>query len=473
MAPFFDESTMMQNRAAENLIDDLYGPHLDNVAYQYYARDIRSGIRTHSMMPHTSFVYEFFLFNSLYQVDWSSSHRSVIYHSREDCGESKMQRKFISFLKERSADYPQYIYRAFFPLIYFETAGEWTSVVPDSRIDEEKGDNFFKNINLLKSLLESCKTPSEMPTSNKTFDILQKCTYFIYLVRNNIFHGAKKLGDIYEPNQRRRIEIYDTFLKGINSLFFLLSGRKKAACDYIPCPLHISSEIVREIMNKEDILTAIARGMMKTADSQLIMQFFKQVNKQKTTKYLSKRSSLFYPSASRDFITPILLGLPYCTQFYFFEISRINPRRQHIPDSILNLRNILWKIIGAKRPVELVYSAHDNVDCLDFEYDGLPRRIHWVHEDNTEIFNKDVELQFYFHRGDSWGEGGSGQQWDSKYLPELQKLIPSGSFAFYVTDGVPGGFQSECATETFDITVPFIDRNRTYYCGKLLSLQRG
>jgi hypothetical protein len=201
--------------------------------------------------------------------------------------------------------------------------------------------------------------------------------------------------------------------------------------------------------------------MMKIGDSRLVAQFLKLVPSPGTTNNLSDRSSLFYPSAGTDFITPILLGLPYCTQFYFFEISR----SRHSPA----LGAILRHIKGVHLSESSRWNVCEDTDCLDFEYDGVPRRIHWVHADNMTIFMKGIELQFYFHRGDSWGEGGSGQEWDSTHIPDLTKLIPYGSSAIYVTDGVPGGFKSENTSETFALNLPFIERGRTYRCGRLSS----
>lgn len=214
-------------------------------------------------------------------------------------------------------------------------------------------------------------------------------------------------------------------------------------------------------MDQQSILRATANGMMKIGDSRLVAQFLKLVPPPITTKNLTNRSALFYPSSGSDFITPILLGLPYCTQFYFYERSRGNR-----PPA---LGAMLHHIKGVHVSENSRWNLHEDADYLEFEYDGIPRKIHWVHADNTQILEKDIELKFYFHRGDSWGEGGSGQLWDSILLPELAKLIPSGLSAIYVTDGVPGGFRAENTAETFSFSLPFIERGRTYHIGRLSS----
>lgn len=458
------EAEEMLNRSAEELVTVLHGVHCDNSKLQYYAE--RPNGRRVSIMPLTPFVYEFFLFNSLYQVDWMASNEEtrLVFHPENDCGESKKQKSFISYIKSHAIKKPADLYRAFEPLLHIEKAeGEWTCVTPDSRISKSHGDKFFRDILQLQLLLEQCKKPSEFPTNKKTFRILKECTYFIYLVRNNIFHGSKTLGEVYERNQKRRIEVYDLFLKGLTSLFFLASGKDAAACDFVPCPIFSSSLPTKnsgEVLDQSLILSAIAKRVMKVGDSRLIAQFTKIIPPPEIDVSPSKKASLFYPSAGTDFLTPILLGLPYCTQFYFYERdhSKRPPQIANILRHIEGVRILttppLWKLNGDRQ-------------CLDFEFNGISRRLHWVHADNTAIFNEDVELKFYFHRGDSWGEGGSGQEWDSKLLPELIKLIPSNSSCIYLTDGIPGGFETQYSTETFDLNVPFIERGRAYYCGRL------
>lgn len=282
-------------------------------------------------------------------------------------------------------------------------------------------------------------------------------------MRNNIFHGSKTLGEVYERNQKRRIEVYDLFLKGLTSIFFLAKAKDAAACDFVPCPIFSSSLPIKnkgEVLDQSLILRAIAERVMKVGDSRLIARFTKAIPPPAIDVCPTSKSSLFYPSAGADFLTPILLGLPYCTQFYFYEHHHIARQPQ--------IGRILRHIEGVRIPTNPPQlKQNGNRQSLDFEFNGIPRRLHWVHADNTTILQEDIELSFYFHRGDSWGEGGSGQEWDSKLLPELMKLIPSGSSCIHLTDGIPGGFDAKYSTETFYLNAPFIERGRAYYCGRL------
>lgn len=168
-------------------------------------------------------------------------------------------------------------------------------------------------------------------------------------------------------------------------------------------------------MDRQAILEAVGRKMMKIADARLVAQFLRQYPLPSSPNNLSERASLFYPSAGRDFVTPVLLGLPYCTQFYFFERSPVSSCKGKPPEALHSLCYILRKNINGVDiqldfPRHPWYTKEDDADCLDFKYNGVPRRIHWMHADNTEIFKKNIELQFYFHRGDSQGERGSDQR---------------------------------------------------------------
>ncbi|BCO09217.1 hypothetical protein GF1_15930 [Desulfolithobacter dissulfuricans] len=80
-----------------------------------------------------------------------------------------------------------------------------------------------------------------------------------------------------------------------------------------------------------------------------------------------------------------------------------------------------------------------------------------------------MELSFYFHRGDSWGEGGSGQRWDSEHIPELINMVPYNKRCVFLTDGEPGGIDKECFELCSELSIPFLERRRKYYFGFLVN----
>jgi hypothetical protein len=447
----------------DSFIDMLHSVHCDNSKQQYFAE--RGGRRI-STMPLTPFVYEFFLFNSLYQVDWNESDikEDLVFHS-DEWTESRKQRDFAKFLRSHARNNPSHFYRAFEPLICLpKIEGKWTTVAPSERISAEEGRRFFEKTRLLQELIESCDDPGEMPTTKKTFDMMDQGIRFVYSVRNNIFHGSKTLGAIYDADQKRRIELYELFLKGVTSLFFLAVGKNAVASDFSSCPIFSSSLPAiqeREVLSQEAVGAATGRGLMKPGDSRLILRFTKSVAPPRDAP--SDKSSLFYPSSGTDFLTPLLLGLPYCTQFFFFDCGQT----RRTP----NIASILRKIPSTKldcssRPSK--WSRRDNARYFDFEFDSIPRRIHWIQSDNIDFLRMKVELAFYFHRGDSVGEGGSGQLWDSEFLSELTGMVPDGKRCIFLTDGEPGGIDENRMESCDVLSVPFLERARPYYFGHLV-----
>lgn len=165
-----------------------------------------------------------------------------------------------------------------------------------------------------------------------------------------------------------------------------------------------------------------------------------------------ERAALFYPSAGRDLMAPLLLGLPYCRLFYFYdrEHAMIGPAgllralRGGLADPVERAE---WRPDpdppGLERaPRRRRYrSTGDYV--VRFHHRGIMREIHWVCRENGEFLMHDVDLAFYFHRGDSEGEGGSGQWWDGELLHLLLAKIPTDGRCLFLTNGQPWGLHPD------------------------------
>ena len=444
------------------LVTTLHSAHVDNASLRYYARGPRN--RIVSQMPLTPFIYEFFLFNSLYQIDWAQSckQQELVFH-REDMFENTKQKKFIDFLRDHARKHPEHLHRAFDPLVDFQDLdGLWTKVDADSRISDTDGKNFFERIQEIRDLLSSCRNPTELSISNSKPD-LDGCTRYINKVRNNIFHGSKTLGDAANANQKRRLEVYEIFLKGLTSLFFLAVGKEQAACDVVPCELRLDERMLnasRVVASREVVLEWTANGLMKVGDSRLISRF-QRLLVPPATLSLDVSAAMFYPSAGEDMLTPLLLSLPYCTKFYFYERNC-----QARPPRIQAALNKLFSRPNGQERSEWIDDGFRKI--LKFSIGDIPRTIYWSQSDNMQFLNEPVDLRFYFHRGDSEGEGGSGQRWDSELLPKLFLKIPAGESCIYVTDGMPGRLSEGHTSGSFALELPFVERGRTYCCGRFL-----
>lgn len=155
----------------------------------------------------------------------------------------------------------------------------------------------------------------------------------------------------------------------------------------------------------------------------------------------NQRRALFYPSAGNDFALPILIGLSRCTDFFFYDFSCYRARRQGQNRSVVKLTQLLESL---EIDYNLVHRTKDFV--FHCKIAGVHRSFWLLAENNLKFLEWNITLSTYFHRGDSWGEGGSGQEWDSQLLPILlQKSCPQEG-CFVLTDGQPGDLAEETST---------------------------
>ena len=438
----------------ENFIDSIHRPHLDNAQNVYMAKKVGHGAQ-HSVSPLTNFVFEFFLFNSLYSIDWFASMEKgdVIEHARDhaDFKEDKQQREFVKFCRKQFKNLdPSKIADAFLPLAGLENlSSDWTTVTPDSRICAEDGVRFFSKIKEIGELA----TRNELKANKTTFDLIDKCCYFVYLVRNNIFHGAKSLGEVYEVDQARRIAVYDLFVRCLNSLFFLAFGKSRYGSSYAQLPIiqNVGDHVIN--LTLQDVYRALHRGLLKAEYSFLHWKLFR--GNDPPPLDVNSKCALFYPTAGRDILFPLIVGLPYCTDFFFFE--------KHA-----SIQLPIPKVLEAiGQTAERVDSGYSDRECHKFEIDSIVRRIWTMRKDNKTFLDLEIPLAFFFHRGDSNGEGGSGQRWDSDLFPHLIKRACSDVGLRIFTDGEPGGLDESVKSHLEHVSVPDRHGYRDYFSGVL------
>ena len=283
--------------------------------------------------------------------------------------------------------------------------------------------------------------------------MIKELLCFITEVRNNVFHGSKTLEQAREINQSARIEVYEIILRAVNSLFFLVIGcKRKIASDICQFSLHHEDYI---FVNKYILQESMHQLYMKPNDIRFIKDYLS------CFPNLSKECSggdMFYPSSGSDFLTPLLLSINYCDKFYFYDKStRILRNHAFIKTlkKIFDLNEVKRDLISNKM-------------VLSFKYKSRTKEIYFVCSDNTDVFKEDLQLGFYFHRGDSMGEGGSDQNWDSKLIESLfEKAL---SKVYFVTDGKPYGIGEsikKSVTRTYPLTNFNFRPDDKYYFGVL------
>lgn len=210
------------NESTQEFVRKMYAVHQDSRTLIHFAIDSR-GRQARSTMPVTAFIYEFFLYNSLYSVNWLESlkQRTVISYPSKGKGslqERPQQEKFELLLKVLAKNDPTLFRQGFTRITKRSLEGGWTKIKPDSKITDKAGDDFFSSFQKLQAVLAN--ESFEESALAGVFTNIQVCRSFIYDVRCNIFHGNKRLGELGEDDQRRRVEVYHLFLRCIVDAFF-------------------------------------------------------------------------------------------------------------------------------------------------------------------------------------------------------------------------------------------------------------
>ena len=178
--------------------------HEDSSRLQHFARnDVND--QAFSTMPVTPFVYQFFLYNSIYQVNWraSTNQKYICFYGRE-VTESWQQRRLEYFIRQEDPSGASFI-KCFDALRNVNLTGEWTEVIEDDNITLESGEVFFDKLRELQIIIRQ----GRVVDTDRLYCLVDDLRYFIYKVRNNIFHGVKTLHDIdRDALQKQRIDLY-------------------------------------------------------------------------------------------------------------------------------------------------------------------------------------------------------------------------------------------------------------------------
>ena len=438
------------NKNLNNFIESIYNMHLDNaIAFyetKYLSNQFSRSYNNHSLV--TSFVYEFFIFNSLYQIDWSTTLNSneIQYHDR-DCGELKQQRHFLKTIKNIfEKDDLNEIFDVFSYIR--DIKGNWTNVIEDSRITKFEGECFFSNVLKLQN---DVKQKNIVPNSDFWKNI-KNCLFFITNVRNNIFHGTKTLEQSLEKNQSSRIEIYELYLRCINSLFFRVVFNKRKLASSL-CQFSIYNEDYYQFI-KQKIHQSVHQNIMKHNDVRLI----KHIEKLFTNNILSNSNTdgvMFYPSSGNDILTPFLIGFNFCNEFYFYDKSR---------RFINNYRRILSSLNKIFDDIKIV-ELNDSLE-FSIKTNTQNKKIILVCSDNLNFLKKNKKIDFFFRRGDSVGEGGSNQNWDGDFFEHIVNY--SNHNAVFITDGKPGKISLDLLKLVKnDIEISSSTRKTKYFIGNI------
>lgn len=210
-----------------------------------------------------------------------------------------------------------------------------------------------------------------------------------------------------------------------------------------------------------------------------------------------ENSSLFYPSSGNDWITPIRIFSPVITEFWFVDKGYFAPgccdTRDYGFDAPADKQAPLLKEDSDYRLINIQHKGPVSWDWYETNIEPCVLTETYIHQPTQKQIiihrrrgygfsafrNQIHQIGVFFYRGDSLGEGGSGNLWlEPSHVNEIcNKLMDGG---LIVTDGSNPGrswktgnyselskhdFRSEEAMEFIHSMRPFQDHyGRTFTC---------
>ncbi len=198
-------------------IEDLYRLHYITNKHEHIIQFRKGEWR---LFEPTKFIYAYFAFNTMYNFEWEESIKlgklvtfsnTILGDEEKSASESVKYKSMIEFIFKRvnDVDKDEFVNIILKNNRASEMMQALERITPDSRISSSEIRNFIKEF---RSLIDN-RSISKSKLKN---DIL----WFIYLVRNNIFHGTKDTIEMAEIFQRKRLDIYTRILIATNDLLF-------------------------------------------------------------------------------------------------------------------------------------------------------------------------------------------------------------------------------------------------------------
>lgn len=160
-------------------------------------------------------------------------------------------------------------------------------------------------------------------------------------------------------------------------------------------------------------------------------------------------SALFYPCSGNDLLVPVEIFAPYVTDYWFVDCNYfLNNHRADKQQAVLQ-NDIRYKFLSKNidGPSSWLSSNRDITPCVlteTYRHHESDRviRIHRRRGYGFSALRNEKMIQslgVFFYRGDSQGEGGSGNWWlDRDHLDEVfDKLIDGGLLVLDGSDGNP------------------------------------
>ena len=193
------------------------------------AAQINHGIEIKNVKTHeyewvdytpTRFIYSFFTFNTLYNIDWHNSLRSGNIHffrREDDFTEEEKQDAYLSFVF-KDEEFVSIFKDAFINYITRDiTANDIIVELREIQPDRDNNGS-VRSPQYIKTFQDSMKSLLLDKTFNKK--TVSTILDFIYSIRCNIFHGVKTMKQMLQSSQIERLDIYTSVIIAINQMCF-------------------------------------------------------------------------------------------------------------------------------------------------------------------------------------------------------------------------------------------------------------
>ncbi|MCL5796702.1 MAG: hypothetical protein M1579_04280 [Gammaproteobacteria bacterium] len=414
----------------KNYIDAMHQAHLDNAAMVYSGHQ---GIRSQTLMPATPFIFDYFIYNSLYSVDWNAceDHCEMVYFDRSEAiTESKQQLAFEKYISCKTDKSFKIFHKAFEPFSYIDLTGDWTQTLANGRVSKEDGEQFWKRAMALQALLNESKEK----ISSNDLNLVKQMRFFVYHVRNNIFHGSKQVGihSDMDNAHKKRLQIYDLFIRCLMGWFFLAMGRKTIASSK-------TQIAVDGLIEQDKLIKALNLKLIKAKDCFLLPKMRSSLAKMLSPSEEVEQGALLYPACGTDWLTPLLIGLPYCDEFIFVDHKTCaygELKRGRIqPERLVSWSGCTFPRDPVKdRPLASLEAISDGVSELKFKYQGKDKKITFIHDDANRILTLNKPIRMFFHRDDAGGESTSNIGWLAGETSKLKTSIRFTDDAVFITN---------------------------------------
>lgn len=175
----------------------------------------------------TRFIYAFFAFNSLYNVDWGASYdagrilpvskvKAIVKGKLIEVEEKERnkQAKYLSYCF-KDASFVR-MYKEFFirSVLKESTKEEVKEILSEIRLDSGsvRNEGYVRKFRMAVDDL--------LMRNRFDKDTVATILDFIYSVRCNIFHGVKSIDEMKDYGQQDRLDIYACFVVALNQMVF-------------------------------------------------------------------------------------------------------------------------------------------------------------------------------------------------------------------------------------------------------------